>query len=342
MLFKQLFDQETWTYTYVLADPESREAIIIDPVLEGIERDLKLIAELNLELIYTLDTHVHADHVTGSGELGKCTGALSGIAAVANVACVDRDLAHADRLRFGRYEIEVRSTPGHTDGCLTFVVETGSQTLAFTGDAILIRGCGRTDFQQGDAATLYHSVHDQIFTLPEDTIIYPGHDYKGHIASSVGEEKAHNPRLNIDISKSQFVDIMGNLNLAAPKRIQDALPANMECGLEPDSDQSDGSIYKTLHAEKLDHFSKGLIVDVRSSTEFYGEAGHLPNTVLAPLPELKQHAMSWQRDSPLLVVCWSGRRSAQACTLLSKMGFTNITNLSGGMMTLRQLSEVTQ
>ena len=200
MLFKQLFDQDTWTYTYLLADPGSREAIIIDPVVERVDRDLKLIAELGLELVYTLDTHVHADHVTGSGELRNRTGALSGVASVAEVACVDRNLIHGDVLRFGRYALEVRSTPGHTNGCLTFVVETSGQTLAFTGDALFIRGCGRTDFQQGDAATLYSSVHGQIFSLPEDTIVYPGHDYRGHTMSTVAEEKAHNPRLNIDIT----------------------------------------------------------------------------------------------------------------------------------------------
>jgi glyoxylase-like metal-dependent hydrolase (beta-lactamase superfamily II)/rhodanese-related sulfurtransferase len=344
MLLKQLFDQDTWTYTYRLADPDSREAIIIDPVVERVDRDLTLIAEMGLELVYTLDTHVHADHVTGSGELGKRTGALSGVAAVAKVTCVDRNLEHGDVLHFGRYALEVRSTPGHTDGCLTFVVEANGQTLAFTGDALFIRGCGRTDFQQGDAATLYRSVHGQIFSLPDDTLIYPGHDYRGHTVSTVTEEKAHNPRLKTDIAEAGFVAIMDGLNLSRPKRIHEALPANLGCGLAPQvgPDKAADSAVKQLSADRLDDFSGGLVVDVRSREEFQGELGHLPNAVLAPLTELQQQAAAWQRDVPVLLVCHSGGRSSQGCSMLSEMGFTDVTNLSGGMMAWRELSGVTR
>ena len=344
MLLKQLFDQDTWTYTYLLADPDSREAIIIDPVVERVDRDLKLIAELGLELVYTLDTHVHADHVTGSGELRKRTGALSGVAAVAEVACVDRNLIHGDVLRFGRYTLEVRSTPGHTNGCLTFVVEANGQTLAFTGDALFIRGCGRTDFQQGDAATLYRSVHGQIFSLPEDTIVYPGHDYRGHTMSTVAEEKAHNPRLNANITEVGFVEIMDGLNLAHPKRIHEALPANLACGLSrhDDADKSAGSVVKQLSANRLDDLYGGLVIDVRTHEDFEGELGHLPDAVLAPLSELRQQAAAWPRDVPILVVCRSGKRSSQGCSMLSEMGFTDITNLSGGMIAWRAQQGVAQ
>jgi sulfur dioxygenase len=344
MLLKQLFDQDTWTYTYLLADPESREAVIIDPVVERVDRDLKLIAELGLELVYTLDTHVHADHVTGSGELRNRTGALSGVASVAEVACVDRNLIHGDVLRFGRYALEVRSTPGHTNGCLTFVVETSGQTLAFTGDALFIRGCGRTDFQQGDAATLYSSVHGQIFSLPEDTIVYPGHDYRGHTMSTVAEEKAHNPRLNIDITEVDFVEIMDGLNLAHPKRIHEALPANLACGLAPhdDADKAADSVVKELPANRLEDLYVGLVIDVRTHEEFEGELGHLPDAVLAPLSELRQQAAAWPRDVPVLVICRSGKRSSQGCSLLSEMGFTDVTNLMGGMMAWRDQQGVAQ
>jgi glyoxylase-like metal-dependent hydrolase (beta-lactamase superfamily II)/rhodanese-related sulfurtransferase len=342
MLFKQLFDQDTWTYTYLLADPGSREAIIIDPVVERVDRDLKLIAELGLNLVYTLDTHVHADHITGSGELRKRTGALSCMAAVAKVGCVDRNLEHGDVLRFGCYALGVRSTPGHTDGCLTFVVEANGQTLAFTGDTLFIRGCGRTDFQQGDAATLYLSVHGQIFSLPDDALIYPGHDYRGHTVSTVIEEKAHNPRLNTDIAEAGFVAIMDGLNLSHPKRIHEALPANLACGLAPQDgpDKAADSAVKQLTADRLDDFSGGLVVDVRSHEEFQGELGHLPDAVLTPLAELQQQAAAWQRDVPVLLVCRSGGRSSQGCALLSEMGFTDVTNLSGGMMAWRELSGV--
>jgi len=344
MLLKQLFDQDTWTYTYLLADPGSREAIIIDPVVERVDRDLKLIAELGLELVYTLDTHVHADHITGSGELRKRTGAPSGVAAVAKVHCVDRNLEHGDVLRFGRYALEVRSTPGHTDGCLTFVVEANGQTLAFTGDALFIRGCGRTDFQQGDAATLYRSVRGQIFSLPDDTLIYPGHDYRGHTVSTVIEEKAHNPRLKTGIAEAGFVAIMDGLNLSYPKRIHEALPANMGCGLAPQDgpDKVAESAVKQLSVDQLGDFSDGLVVDVRSREEFQGELGHLPEAVLTPLAELQQQAATWQRDVPVLLVCRSGGRSSHGCSMLSEMGFTDVTNLSGGLIAWRELSRVTR
>ena len=211
MIFRQLFHQETCTYTYLLADELSREAVLIDPVIESIKRDLRLLDELGLKLIYSLDTHVHADHITASGMLRERTGARSGVSAQAGVACADQQLAHGDRLAFGRYELEVRSTPGHTAGCVTYVLDEGSKVMAFTGDALFVRGCGRTDFQQGDAATLYRSVHDQIYSLPADAVIYPGHDYKGHTSSTVAEEWQHNPRLNRKVDRATFVELMDEL-----------------------------------------------------------------------------------------------------------------------------------
>ncbi len=232
MLLKQLFDQDTWTYTYLLADPDTREAIIIDSVIERVDRDLQLIADLDLKLLYAIDTHVHADHVTGAGILRERTGAKSGVAAIADVSCADEKLEHGQTLSFGAYSLEARSTPGHTNGCMTFVVKDAGQTLAFTGDALFIRGCGRTDFQQGDSATLRRSVYSEIFSLPDDTIVYPGHDYRGHTASTVGEEKSHNPRLGTQISEDGFVQIMADLKLGHPKRIHEALPANLACGVK--------------------------------------------------------------------------------------------------------------
>ena len=189
MIFRQLFDKESSTYTYLVADRTTGQAIIIDPVLGNTERDLSLVRELDLDLQYTIDTHVHADHVTGSGFLRDRTGAQSVVGEHAGVACASRAVQHGDRLAFGSYEVQVRSTPGHTAGCITLVIESDGATMAFTGDALFIRGCGRTDFQQGDAKTLYNSVQEQIFSLPEQTKIYPGHDYRGHTVSTVGEEK---------------------------------------------------------------------------------------------------------------------------------------------------------
>lgn len=341
MLLRQLFDQETWTYTYLLADLENSEAIIIDPVVEQVERDLTLLTELGLELIYTLDTHVHADHVTGSGELRRRTGAISAISAQAAVGCADRALKHGDVISFGRYSLRTLSTPGHTSGCLTFVVDA-EQTLAFTGDALFIRGCGRTDFQQGDSRALYHSVHTHIFGLPDDTIIYPGHDYQGHTQSTVREEKAHNKRLSTGVSEEDFVTLMNNLGLPHPKRIHEALPANMACGLSAQEQEllpEQGSV-KELSVKSLDGFQDSLVIDVRNPEEFRGKLGHLPNAVLAPLSTLAQSAKSWKRNDPVLVVCGSGKRSAKGCSILLEMGFTNVTNLSGGMIAWQAEHEV--
>ena len=335
MLLKQLFDQETWTYTYLLADEQTREAVIIDPVVEQVERDLRLLDELGLHLKFTLDTHVHADHVTASGLLRHKTGAVSGLSATAEVACVDQPLHHGDTLAFGSITMEVRETPGHTDGCLTYVVQDDGQTYAFTGDALFIRGCGRTDFQQGDSATLYRSVHQQIFSLPEDTLIYPGHDYRGHSVSTVKEEKAHNPRLKLDISEEQFVEIMAGLNLSHPKRIHEALPANLACGLSPDHTDTDGAQIRHLPPEQVDAFD-GLIVDVRSWQEFVGPLGHLPTAMHAPLPTFGRAAKNWRRDLPILLVCQRGGRSQIACELSLKLGFTQVHNLDGGMVAYRK------
>jgi sulfur dioxygenase len=331
MIFKQLFDQATWTYTYLLADPKTREAVIIDPVVEKVERDLKLIAELGLKLVYTLDTHVHADHVTGSGKLRTATGAFSVVSAVADVECVDQSVAHGDRIRFGALELEVRSTPGHTDGCVTYVIEDNGQTLAFTGDAIFIRGSGRTDFQQGDSKTLYQSVHNQIFSLPDDTVIYPGHDYRGHISTTVAEEKAHNPRLKLGVSETQFVEIMADLELANPKMMDIAVPANLSCGVTqpsheilPQLDEFDPNAVSSLA-----HYR---VIDVRQPEEFYGQLGHIEGAELVPLAMVSAHAALWAKEEPVLVVCRTGGRATSAGELLLELGFKEVANLTGGMV----------
>lgn len=234
MLFRQLFDPTSSTYTYLLADEATREAVLIDPVLEQMDRDLALLDELGYTLRYVLDTHVHADHVTAAGALRLRRGAQTVLSERAGVGCADLLVKDGDVIRFGRYGLVVRETPGHTAGCVTYVLD--DDTMAFTGDAILIRGCGRTDFQQGDAHTLYRSIHDKVFSLPDSTLIFPAHDYKGRTATSVGEEKQHNPRLGGDRSEEEFVAIMGGLGLPYPKQIDVALPRNVQCGraVEPE------------------------------------------------------------------------------------------------------------
>jgi sulfur dioxygenase len=236
MLFRQLFDYETYTYTYLLADEESKEAVLIDPVREQVERDAALINQLGLKLKYTLETHVHADHVTGGGLLRVKLGSKTILNEKANSSCSDLNLSHGSKISFGKYELEIRSTPGHTDGCSTFVFHGRDDlpTMAFTGDALFVRGCGRTDFQQGSAEKLFKSIHEQIYTLPDQTIVYPGHDYKGHQLSTVAEEKQFNPRIKMEIKLEDFCQTMNNLNLPNPKHIHEAVPANLNCGLKGD------------------------------------------------------------------------------------------------------------
>ena len=198
--------------------------MLIDPVLEMVERDLQLIEELGLTLESVINTHCHADHVTGSGLIKTKLPGVKSMIAAASGAQADVKLAHGDRIPVGDIIIEVRATPGHTSGCLSLVCDG----MVFTGDALLIRGCGRTDFQDGSSETLYESVHSQIFTLPVSTLVYPAHDYKGHNQSTVGEEKRLNPRLTQ--SKEGFVELMAGLGLSYPKKIDEALPRNMLCG----------------------------------------------------------------------------------------------------------------
>ncbi|AUX24249.1 Zn-dependent hydrolase [Sorangium cellulosum] len=237
MLFRQLFDPTSSTYTYLLADPETREAVLIDPVRDQVERDIELLSDLGLKLVYTLDTHVHADHVTSASILRRRLGSKTVLSAKASVACADVPVKQGDVIRFGRQALEVRETPGHTDGCVTYV--TADRSMAFTGDALLIRSCGRTDFQQGDPRKLYRSVREQIFTLPPETRLYPAHDYKGRTVTTVAEELRLNPRLRSERTEEEFVKIMSELHLAKPKQMEIAVPANQQCGT-PDRETMTG------------------------------------------------------------------------------------------------------
>lgn len=227
MLFRQLFDRESCTYTYLLADAITKDAVLIDPVIELAERDATLVKELGLNLKYVMNTHVHADHITGTGLLKKLVPGCKSLIAKVSGGIADVLVEDGDIVTFGNQKLEVRSTPGHTNGCSTYVSHAGK--FAMTGDALLIRGCGRTDFQEGSAETLYQSVHSQILSLPNEFSLYPAHDYKGQTVTTVAEEKVYNPRLTKPLE--EFVDIMNNLGLAYPKKIDISLPANKVCGL---------------------------------------------------------------------------------------------------------------
>lgn len=226
MFFRQLFDPESSTYTYLLADLQTRSAILVDPVLEQVDRDLQLLRELGLTLKYCLETHIHADHITGTGTLRKATGCLGVVPENAQAQCADRFLKDGEILEMGSVTVEAIATPGHTDSHNAYWV---NGTHLLTGDALLIRGCGRTDFQGGDAGTLYDVITQKLFALPDETFVYPGHDYRGHTVSTIGEEKQWNPRI-VDRTRSEFIEFMANLNLPDPKKIMAAVPANERCG----------------------------------------------------------------------------------------------------------------
>ncbi|WP_036482209.1 MBL fold metallo-hydrolase [Myxosarcina sp. GI1] len=226
MLFRQLFDSESSTYTYLIANLTLKVAVLVDPVLEQVERDLKLLKELDLSLRYCLETHIHADHITGSGKLRELTGCLSIVPHNAAADCANRHIQDKEILNLGNIVVEAIATPGHTDSHMAYLIN-GDRIL--TGDALFIRGCGRTDFQSGDAGTLYDSVTQRLFTLPDSTLVYPAHDYRGHTVSTIGEEKRWNSRF-AGRERASFIRLMNNLDLPDPKKMMEAIPANKLCG----------------------------------------------------------------------------------------------------------------
>ncbi|NMG73447.1 MBL fold metallo-hydrolase [Aromatoleum diolicum] len=345
MVFRQLFDSSSSTYTYLLGDRHSGDAVLIDPVFEQVRRDAALVHELRLRLLWTLDTHVHADHVTGAWLLKQRAGSAIALSAASGASGADRLLEHGDRISFGKRYIEARATPGHTSGCLTYVLD--DESMAFTGDCLLIRGSGRTDFQQGNPAAMYRSVHERIFTLPTTCLLYPAHDYHGLTVTSVDEERSYNPRLGGDISVEDFTGYMNNLGLPHPKKLDVAVPANLKCG-QPDVGQATagdpqwarltftfGGIWE-LQPQALEEAGERVqIIDVRQPDEFSGALGHIRGAKLIPLDQLHRRVEEIDRTRPVVTVCRSGARSAQAVVMLQKDGFQDLANLAGGMLRWR-------
>ncbi|HXU43549.1 MAG TPA: MBL fold metallo-hydrolase [Burkholderiales bacterium] len=346
MIFRQLFDPQSSTYTYLLADAATRQAVLIDPVFEQARRDAALVEELGLKLAWTLETHVHADHITGAWLLREKLGSKIAVSRAGGAEGADRQLENNEWIELGKRKIQARATPGHTNGCLTYVLD--DRSMAFTGDALLIRGCGRTDFQQGDARTLFRSVRSQVFSLPDECIVYPGHDYRGLTMTSVGEEKLYNPRLAESIGEGDFVGYMEHLGLAHPKQMAIAVPVNLKCGKpehstrEPLIDPEWAPLTYTFAGiwEVQPHWLEEnlrtvQIVDVREPDEFNGPLGHVTGAKLIPLGTLTNRVSEIEKQTPVVVVCRSGARSAQATLMLGKAGFEKVANLSGGMLRWR-------
>jgi glyoxylase-like metal-dependent hydrolase (beta-lactamase superfamily II)/rhodanese-related sulfurtransferase len=353
LVFRQLFDPQSSTYTYLLGDRASGAALLIDPVFEQVRRDAALIGELGLTLLATLETHVHADHVTGASLLKRRTGSRIMLSAASGAESADRYLAQDDVVVFGARRVMVRATPGHTNSCLTYVLDDHS--VAFTGDCLLIRGSGRTDFQEGDAAAMYRSIHEQIFTLPDDCLLYPAHDYRGLTVTSVAEERRFNPRIGGEIGIGDFTGYMKNLRLAHPKLLDVAVPANLRCG-RPDGEKagetpaadpatmepgwaplrySFAGVWEIDPHALEEHAGAVQILDVREPAEFTGPLGHIEGAVLIPLGELAERANELARDRPIVALCRAGGRSAQATVILQQAGFKDVANLTGGMLRWR-------
>jgi glyoxylase-like metal-dependent hydrolase (beta-lactamase superfamily II)/rhodanese-related sulfurtransferase len=346
MMLRQLLDQVSSTFSYLLTDERTREAVLIDPVFEQHSRDAALIRELDVKLVCTLDTHCHADHVTGAWLMKAAFGSKIGLSAAVGANNVDVALRHGDVIRFGDSALEVRATPGHTDGCVSYV--TSDHKHVFTGDALLVRGAGRTDFQQGDAHLLFRSIREQLLSLPDECIVWPAHDYSGRTSSTIGEERVHNPRIGGSAREEDFVGYMNNLALPHPKQLAVALPANMRSG-EPEAGAlpaaPDWGPVVTTYAGFPEigpewvalHRDAVRVLDVRSRPEFDGELGHLTEAQLIPLDELRAQTAAVVADRPVIVVCQTGRRSALATTILAKAGIARVASLAGGMVRWREL-----
>ncbi len=345
LIFRQLFDPPSSTYTYLLADGRNGQAVIIDPVFEQVRRDAALIGELGLTLLYSLETHVHADHVTGAWLLRHQIGCRIALSAAGGAEGADRYLVQDDVLVFGGRNLQVRNTPGHTNGCLTYVLD--DRSMAFTGDCLMVRGSGRTDFQQGDAGAMYRSVHQQIFSLPDDCLLYPAHDYRGLTVTSVREERRFNPRLGGETGETDFAVYMKNLRLAHPKKLDVAVPANLKCG-KPEGEvdltaapgwaplrYSFAGIWEIDPHALEEHAREVQIVDVREPEEYSGPLGHVRGAISIPLGALAARAQELTHDRPVVAVCRSGSRSAQATVILREVGFADVANLAGGMLRWR-------
>ncbi len=334
MIFRQLFDSESFTYTYLLASRYGGEALIIDPVLNRCDRYIKLLEELDLKLVKAIDTHCHADHITGLGKLRDTTRCITVMGQATSVDLVSMRVDDGDTIDIENVSLRVLYTPGHTDDSYCFLGDDG----LFTGDTLLIRGTGRTDFQNGSSFEAYHSLFNKVLELPDDTKVYPGHDYKGDTTSTIGEERAFNPRLQVS-SANEYVDLMAGLSLANPKMMDVAVPANLRIGqsLAIDPDIVSATVVVEDAVRRLEE-GGSLFIDLRETRERQ-ITGVIPGSLHTPYLSLEDaiedggllSAMVRETGKSLMLYCAYGERSALALKALNELGFDEVTHLGGGM-----------
>jgi glyoxylase-like metal-dependent hydrolase (beta-lactamase superfamily II) len=333
MIFRQLFDSVSGTYTYLLASRRGGEALIIDPVLEKVERYLQLVRELDVKLIKAVDTHLHADHVTGLGALRDRTHCITVMGEQTHADVVSMRVAEGDRIEVEGVRLDVLYTPGHTDDSYSYLM--GDRV--FTGDTLLIRGTGRTDFQNGDPRAQYDSIFNKLLKLPDETLVYPAHDYKGDTVSTIAEERAFNPRLRVK-SADEYADLMNNLNLPNPKMMDVAVPANMHIGLRQEEVARRGWALSADAAMALRGRTDVALVDLREKSE-RAKHGIIPGSLHAPYPDLAiqiapggmLNELASATGKRLVFYCAFGERSAMAVQAAQDAGFASACHIQGGM-----------
>ncbi|TPI64575.1 MBL fold metallo-hydrolase [Mesorhizobium sp. B3-1-7] len=340
MIFRQLFDSVSGTYSYLLASRRGGEALIIDPVLEKVERYLQLVNELDLRLVKAVDTHLHADHITGLGALRDKTHCVTVMGEQTKADVVSMRLADGDKLGIEGLALDVIYTPGHTDDSYSFILPD----RVFTGDTLLIRGTGRTDFQNGDPRQQYESIFGRLLKLPDETLIFPAHDYKGETVSTIGEEKAFNPRLQVK-SVDEYVNIMNNLNLSNPKMMDVAVPANMRVGLHQDDIASRGWAVSAEQALAMIGRPDVALIDLREQTE-RERHGVIPGAIHLPYARLQEniaaggmlHELAKSTSKQILFYCAFGERSAMAVQAAQDVGIASARHIQGGIDAWRKAS----
>jgi sulfur dioxygenase len=340
MIFRQLFDATSSTYTYLLASRRGGEALIIDPVLERVDRYLQLIAELNLKLVKAVDTHLHADHITGLGALRDRTHCITVMGEQSGVDVVSMRVTEGDRLDIEGLSLDVLYTPGHTDDSYSFLLPD----RVFTGDTLLIRGTGRTDFQNGNPRSQYDSIFGKLLRLPDETMIFPAHDYKGDTVSTVGEEKAFNPRLKVN-SADEYVDLMNNLRLPNPKMMDVVVPANMHVGMGQEEIRQRGWAVKPTAALALIGQPDVALIDLREKRE-RDKQGVIPGSLHAPYGDLQQsiqpggilHELATAAGKRIVFYCAFGERSAMAVQVSQNGGLASACHIEGGFSAWQEIN----